>query len=140
MKVKRLNGLLLNFWVAKSAGIASSAESTGAGAERDHGSSPLPSPAFDPARDWSQAGAIIANEWYAIEDMLHEWFGPDWARIPAVAARPLEWFMRAYVATRFGDEVEDVWLPEPAQDNAPDNRPALAGPSRVRRWFRRLVY
>ena len=138
MKVKRLNGPLLNFWVAKSAGFTAFGERSAANAAHDHG--PLPSPMFDPAHDWSQAGAIVASEWQAIEDMLLDWFGPDWARIPAVAAKPLEWFMRAYVATRFGDEVEDLCLPDMPAVEERDNGPAQADPSRVRRWFRRLVY
>ena len=43
-----------------------------------------------------------------IEDALVEWFGPQWPHIPAISDNPLKWLMRAYVATQYGDEVEDA--------------------------------
>jgi hypothetical protein len=49
----------------------------------------------------------LSNEWFNIEDALVEWFGLQWPHIPAISENPLKWFMRAYVATQYGDEVED---------------------------------
>jgi hypothetical protein len=63
---------------------------------------------FHPATNWSHAGPIVSNEWYVIEDVLLEWFGPDWCFVKAIMDFPLQWFMRAYVASQFGDQVEDV--------------------------------
>jgi hypothetical protein len=60
---------------------------------------------YSPANDWSQGGPIVTNEWYAIEDMLLEWFGAEWPHIHAIVENPLKWFMRAYVATQYGNEV-----------------------------------
>ena len=108
MNVKRLDGRLLNYWVAKSAGLTLSEGDSRPGVRHDPESGFWHPHSFNPANDWSHAGALVAEEWYAIEDMLIEWFGVHWAHIPAVADRPLTWFLRGYVATKFGDEVEDV--------------------------------
>ncbi len=107
MNVKRLDGRMLNFWVAKSAGLTLSESDAHPGRRHDPDSGFWHPHSYNPANDWSHAGAIISEEWYAIEDMLVEWFGPQWPHIPAIADRPLTWFLRAYVATQFGDEVED---------------------------------
>ena len=49
-----------------------------------------------------------------------EWFGAQWPHIPAISDNPLKWFMRAYVATQYGDEVEDSmpieFIPEPVAE------------------------
>ena len=42
-----------------------------------------------------------------MEDILIGWFGNGWTQLNALVHDPLKWFMRAYVASQFGDEVED---------------------------------
>ena len=39
--------------------------------------------------------------------MLLEWLGPHWPHIKAFRDNALTWLMRAFVALRFGDEVEE---------------------------------
>jgi len=108
MNVKRLDGPQLNHWVAKSAGLRLSADHQLPGTRHDPESGVWHPHTYNPANDWSQAGAIVSGEWFSIEDVLIQWFGPQWPHIPAIAENPLKWFMRAYVATQFGDEVEDA--------------------------------
>ena len=50
---------------------------------------------------------FLAGEWYAIEDILADWFHPDWSEVPAFREDPLKWFMRAYVALQYGEMLED---------------------------------
>lgn len=113
MNVKRLEGTLLNFWVAKSRGLKRLPEAPAPGAQHDPDSGSWHPATYRPASDWSHAGPIVSDEWYAIEDILIEWFGPDWSSINAVADFPGVWFMRAYVASQFGDEVEDSVAGQP---------------------------
>jgi hypothetical protein len=128
MNVKRLDGALLNFWIAKAAGLqlADTDPKPGNGHDPDSGFwHPV---TYCPANDWSQAGTILSNEWFAIEDMLVAWFGPEWPHIHAIVERPLTWFMRAYVATQYGDEVEE--MTEGAHKFS-----ASKNPSRVTQWL-----
>jgi hypothetical protein len=108
MNVKRLDGRQLNYWVAKSAGLKLSADYQLPGTPHDPESGVWHPHTYNPANDWSQAGFILANEWFTIEDALVEWFGSQWPHIPAISENPLKWFMRAYVATQYGDEVEET--------------------------------
>lgn len=108
MNVKKIDGALLNFWVAKSAGLALLARTPGPTERHDPDSGQWHPANFHPASDWSTAGPIVSNEWYVIEDILTEWFGPNWAYIKAIMDFPLQWFMRAYVASQFGDVLEDM--------------------------------
>ena len=108
MNVKRLDGRQLNYWVAKSAGLKLSADYQLPGTPHDPESGIWHPHTYNPANDWSQAGFILSNEWFTIEDALVEWFGPQWPHIPAISDNPLKWFMRAYVATQYGDEVEET--------------------------------
>jgi hypothetical protein len=108
MNVKRLDGRQLNYWVAKSAGLKLSADYQLPGTPHDPESGVWHPHTYNPANDWSQAGFILSSEWFTIEDALVEWFGQQWPHIPAISENPLKWFMRAYVATQYGDEVEDT--------------------------------
>lgn len=108
MNVKRLEGALLDYWVAKSLGLKLRPEPPLSGERHDPDSGNWHPNNFHPAVDWSQAGLIVSNEWYTIEDILIEWFGADWMGAKAIMNFPLAWFMRAYVASQYGDEVEDV--------------------------------
>jgi hypothetical protein len=105
MLARRLSGDLLNFWVAKAL------------ASVTPGRAPHPA-SFHPSSDWSHAGPLLADEWYAIEDVLVEWLGPDWQQSESFCADPLSWFMRSYVCTQFGQEVEDVAGAKPAPGRA----------------------
>ncbi len=130
MNVKRLDGRMLNFWVAKSAGLTLAESGVPTGRRHDPDSGFWHPHTYNPANDWSHAGAIISDEWFAIEDMLMEWFGPQWAHVPAIADHPLTWFLRAYVATQFGDEVEDI-LEGVSPPPGPDFDPHIALSTRV---------
>lgn len=106
MLARQLSGGLLNFWVAKA--MASAKPSQVA-------LQATPDARFQPATDWSHAGPILADEWYGIEDVLLEWMGHDWSQSESFRADPLGWFMRAYVCTQFGQEVEDLPRKGPAR-------------------------
>ena len=118
MNVKRLDGAQLNFWIAKAAGLRLAPVDPAPGQVHDVDSGFWHPNTYCPANDWSQAGAILSSEWFAIEDMLNEWFGAEWPHIHAIVENPLQWFMRAYVATQYGQEVEEMaW---PAQKTTQD--------------------
>lgn len=108
MRVTSLDGALLDFWVAKSENLKLLAEAPDDGRRHINGSGYWHPDTYHPSSDWSQGGAIIANDWYSIEDALIEWFGPHWSFVQAITESPLKWLMRAYVKTKFGDELEDV--------------------------------
>lgn len=108
MRVSSLEGAALDFWVAKSENLKLSPEPPEVGERHVNGSGCWHPGTYHPSIDWSQAGVIIANDWYAIEDALIEWFGPHWPFIKSITDAPLTWLMRAYVKTKFGDVVEDV--------------------------------
>jgi hypothetical protein len=142
MNVKRLDGRQLNYWVAKSAGLKLSADYQLPGTPHDPDSGIWHPHTYNPANDWSQAGSILSSEWFTIEDALVEWFGLQWPHIPAISENPLKWFMRAYVATQYGDEVEDASLfdfafAQESEAAAPHTgAQQAAGKSKVSGWFR----
>jgi hypothetical protein len=107
MKVIGLNAPMLNFWVAKSLGVQpiTDGRSDGTVSVLNVRSEKLEP--FQPTIDWSQAGPILADEWHELESMMIEWFGPLWPHAKEFRESPLTWLMRAFVALRFGDEVED---------------------------------
>jgi hypothetical protein len=108
MNVKRLEGQQLNYWVAMSMGLKLLPSPPSPGTPHDPASGCWHPSNFHPTTNWSHAGPIVADEWYAIEDILLEWFGPEWPIGNMIIHFPLTWFLRAYVATQFGDEVEDI--------------------------------
>lgn len=108
MIVKRIQGPLLDFWVAKSAGLKPVPERVSQAVRHDPESGFWDPRSYLPSTDWAVGGPIVSNEWYVIEDVLIEWFGDDWSTITAIRNEPLKWFMRAYVVSQFGEEVEDV--------------------------------
>jgi hypothetical protein len=108
MIVKRIQGSLLDFWVAKSVGLKPVSERHSQAQCHDPESGYWDPRTYRPSSDWSQGGPIVSNEWYVIEDILVDWFGTDWATITAIRNEPLKWFLRAYVVSQFGDEVEDI--------------------------------
>ena len=108
MRVTKLEGPLLDFWVAKSENLTLRPEIPGSGDSHLAGNGFWHPDTYHPSRNWAHGGSIVSEEWYGIEDGLLEWFGPSWPFIKAITDDPLKWFMRAYVKTKFGDEVEDV--------------------------------
>ena len=107
MNAKRLEGALLNFWVARAAGLKRLERAPAWDEKHDPESGNWHPDTFLPAHNWSHAVPILAGEWYAIEDILAEWFHPDWNEVPAFREDPLKWFMRAYVALQYGEMLED---------------------------------
>jgi len=108
MQVKQLEGRLLNYWVAKSAGLTMRKDDEQLAKWHDPSGHSWHPESYNPSVDWTHAGSVISEEWFAIERQLAEWFGWQWSYIPAIADRPLIWFLRAYVATQFGEELEDL--------------------------------
>lgn len=112
MRVTRLDGQVLDFWVAKSEGrqlLPTPPEAD----EFDPavGLSWHPD-VFQPSSNWAHGGPIVSNDWYDIETILIDWFGPGWPYVKAIMENPLKWFLRAYVASKFGDEVEEINVPD----------------------------
>lgn len=108
MKVSRLDGVLLDYWVAKSEGLKLLTDQSAEDESRDQGNGFWHPDTYRPSSNWAQGGPIVANEWYDLENVLLEWFGPGWAFVKAITDEPLPWLMRAYVTTKFGEEVEEV--------------------------------
>lgn len=106
MRVITLTSPMLNFWVAKARGFKTHfdhrAEESVSVIDPESGAE-IP---YQPALDWSQGGPIVADGWDDIEAILIEWDGPNWSYVAAIKEDPLTWFMRAFVASQFGDEVE----------------------------------
>jgi hypothetical protein len=140
MNVKRLEGDTLDYWVAKAAGLKLQDATPRVGEGHDVDSGFWHPQTFSPSRDWSQGGDIVSNEWYAIEDKLVEWFGPAWTTLEFVNEKPLNWFLRAYVATQYGDEVEELSMSQSMPLNVIEiERPSRLGNLsllRSNRWLR----
>ncbi len=133
MRVTSLDGALLDFWVAKSENLQLLPQFPENEQTRLNESGYWHPSTYHPSSDWSQAGPIISNEWYSIEDALIEWFGPTWPSIRAISTAPLKWLMRAYVKTKFGDEVEEVEEAEYAPPELLTNK-AYRINSNAKRW------
>jgi hypothetical protein len=107
MHAKRIEGALLDFWVAKAAGKKLQ-EHVPADGERHDPESGLWHPLnFHPSSDWTHGGPLLSSEWYGVEDILTDWFSRDWSYVPAFREDPLKWFMRAFVALQYGDALEE---------------------------------
>lgn len=62
---------------------------------------------FAPGSRWDHGGPIIDKNWRLITEKLFDWFGTKWRdSIDGKPGDTLRWFMRAYVASKLGDEVE----------------------------------
>ena len=112
MNVRKLDGTPLNYWVAKSAGLKLTPSRLEQSDQHNPESGFWHPKTYQPVTDWSQGGPIVSNEWFVIEDILIGWYGPEWTQTPFIREAPLKWFMRAYVASQFGDEVEDNHVAE----------------------------
>lgn len=107
MHATRLEGAQLDFWVAKAAGLQREAQPPAPGNRHDTEGSSWHPHNFHPSADWTHAARYLLDDWYSLEDCISNWFGPDWSAVPAFKADPLKWFMRAFVATHFGEALED---------------------------------
>jgi hypothetical protein len=107
MNVMNLEGQLLNFWVAKAAGLkpVSDGRSERTVSILNAASGKLEP--YQPIFDWSQAGPVLAEQWDELETMMIDWLGPRWSYMQDFLDQPLTWLMRGVVAIHFGDEVED---------------------------------
>jgi hypothetical protein len=107
MQAKRLEGTQLDFWVARAAGLQRSHEAPEPGSRHDTDGNGWHPVTFHPSADWTHAARFLMEDWYSLEDRICDWFGPDWSLVPAFKADPLKWFMRAFVATHYGEALED---------------------------------
>jgi len=107
MHATRLDGAQLDFWVAKAAGLQRLQDTPSPGDRHDTEGQEWHPSTFHPSADWSHAARFLMDDWYNLEDCIANWFGPEWSRVPAFKADPLKWFMRAFVATHYGEALED---------------------------------
>ncbi|EPS1221625.1 phage protein NinX family protein [Burkholderia cenocepacia] len=91
MKVSELSGEALDYWVARAEGY-------------DEQSARFVVDAHAYSSQWAHGGPIIERERISVVERGHHWFG-DAPGVSETGGSPLEAAMRAYVATRFGDEV-----------------------------------
>lgn len=115
-KVAKLEDALLDAAVAKAGGQKARIESTGRCAmlhvDLEHGDGTSFWASFQPSADWRDGGPIIEREqimFYAPWSLQRkdEWVAyVEEPREPGRGATPLIAAMRAYVASKFGDEVE----------------------------------
>jgi hypothetical protein len=115
MKVSDLEGALLDYWVAKAAGLHPIPnEPRGFFYWIDDGAAC--SGWWSPSTIWSQGGPLIEREqitiidcaikWVAMVRQTWGWDGP-WSKFEAAGPTPLVAAMRAYVASKYGEEVPD---------------------------------
>lgn len=109
MRVDALTSPMLNFWAAKAVGTKISFEEDQVFIHDPETGHAIP---FHPSLDWSQAIPILASEWFDIETVLIDWFGPNWSFMKEIRENALVWFVRALVASKFGEEVESHPLAE----------------------------
>lgn len=122
MKTAELTGALLGYWVGVSDGLLVEIRNGTCIREVANGKH-----AFNPSEDWSQGGPIIERERIAVVRFEHEWcaylsspgkagaggwygdFSIDVSDGDAngVGETALIAAMRAYVASKYGDEVPD---------------------------------
>jgi Protein of unknown function (DUF2591) len=123
MKTAELSGALLDYWVARAEGIehpralrkmAPDFIMVPYKSEDEEG--PITRyRTFNPSEDWSQGGPIIERERPTLEPGLHYGRGNTWKGWirnesgfhHAYGQTALVAAMRAYVASKFGDEVPD---------------------------------
>lgn len=99
MKTSELAGALLDYWVAEAEGML---RMISGGIEDKLGG-------YSPSTKWAQGGPIIEREHFYIEwDADGYWIARHPESITYRAESPLVAAMRAFVASRFGSEVNEV--------------------------------
>jgi hypothetical protein len=119
-KTAELEGALLDAAVAKADGISVTLWADGRGCIADFGTAGLFWHGYSPSTDWGQGGLIVEREritivFGAVQDepapVWQAWVGPVYAsdldmRVDGDGPTPLVAAMRAYVASKLGEEVE----------------------------------
>jgi hypothetical protein len=126
MKTAQLNGVLLDYWVARAEGIEHPPylREMSPGCcliqvtEPDDGGTVTRWVAYEPSTDWSIGGPIIERECIVVdcnkrkrEDPANDprpWMSAIDGKWYSDAPTPLVAAMRCYVASKFGDEVADI--------------------------------
>lgn len=115
MLVADLDGVLLDYWVARSLGYSSVQD-----LERRSDLCVVKCDGWQtkdwaPSRDWDQGGALIEREgisvmrWETPNDAGMSWTARNLrSDVHADGSTPLIAAMRVYVASKFGDEVDDA--------------------------------
>ena len=112
-KVSELEGALLDAAVAKAEGLRVRYDAAhelcviyeggdGTGFKERRG------PLYNPSSNWRDGGPIIEREWLAIRRQLTAWLGERWPDAGDLerGRELLSWMMRAYIASKLGEEVE----------------------------------
>lgn len=123
MRVKELEGPLLDYWVAKALGEKPSISPVDGLCRIDWRLDPVPCQSdpghvFQPSTNWNQGGPVIERENISLDTGDGEWsalHGTTFdcsAGLPPLgdifsAQTPLVAAMRAYVASKYGKEVPD---------------------------------
>jgi hypothetical protein len=108
MKVDELEGKQLAYWVARSLGFTNAdvVPSDLCGWEHIEGEGFRKE--WEPHEDWAQGGPIIDRE---IQELSHickgRWCASNWNNNASFGPTPLIAAMRAYISSKFGDEVPD---------------------------------
>jgi hypothetical protein len=127
MKVAELEGALLDYWVARAAGLLNPRVDDGfcwveePACDGDPGSAL--EAAFAPSTDWAQGGPIMECENYCLPRVNTNGGSPHHggyvASTPAgfffYGKTPLIAAMRTYVADKFGEEVPDEAIDAPRE-------------------------
>jgi hypothetical protein len=117
MKVVELEGEALNLWVAKAEGVEYSVERSSIDwwVCADTGCTPFDH--YSPSTDWAIGGTIIEQQRISIKQPqdggAYAYF--DHLDVTAAGSTPLIAAMRAYVASKFGEEVPDSAKDAPSE-------------------------
>lgn len=113
MKTSELTGALLDYWVARAEGWTF--KSSGIGDKLIYATGERPTEwlwldMFRPSSSWSQGGPIIEREKISLDPVAEQAAIriPNTAKWRVAYGPPLVAAMRVYVASKFGDEVEDT--------------------------------
>lgn len=111
-KVSDLEGAELDYWVAKAHGWKSDPDFLDSALDQGYWTADgifEPKHEWKPSIDWSQGGPIIEREKIQLEIIHGEWGAlidvdawPKYGPTPLIAA------MRAFVASKFGNEIEEI--------------------------------
>lgn len=112
IKVSELAGAKLDYWVAKAEGRKLELREGEWFVENNDRDYMFELEFYTPHKDWSSAGPLIERELISLEGTFNGWGTVYWiAKVtpsgaPKQGPTPLIAAMRAYVASKFGDEVE----------------------------------
>ena len=114
-RVAELGGIELAFWVGRADGADFGPDCNQGGYIITGGHSGIPPEVYAPHKDWAQGGAIIERERIAIDPITRnrnhtaEWQAQVWVPFAVqTGPTPLIAAMRAFVAGKFGETVDEV--------------------------------